>query len=205
LGSFCHPFKLKHVTKCILIVHKDTLDFGVYDNYTPVSRTFKVTNQTNDTIKITSSYNLLDYFWVVSQLPQTIAPEGEINIIINFQPQGTGTFNDVLTLNYDKAEGTERIARQIIMTGKTEVGVNELLNNKISLYPNPVTDRINLSIDINGEKTIEIFNVSGQRIFEMETGEKNIILNTGNFPAGVYNGLIKSSKGNATFRFVKNK
>ncbi len=186
--------------------NKDTLDFGEYDNYTPVSRTFKVTNQTDDTVVITSSFNHLNYFWLITQFPQTIAPGADVNIIVNFQPQGTGIFTDVLTLNYDNADNTERIARQIIMTGRTkDIGINEFLNDKISIYPNPVTDRLNLSIDISGKKTIEIFNITGQKVFEIKTIKKNIILNTNNFSAGVYNGVIKSQKGNATFRFVKNK
>ncbi len=190
----------------VFTFNKDTLDFGEYDNYTPVARTFKVTNQTDDTIKITSSYNQLNYFWMVSQLPQTIAPGEEINIIMNFQPQGTGIFYDVLTLNYDNDDNTERIARQITMTGRTKgFGIDEYLNGKVSVYPNPVTDRLNLNIDINGEKTIEIFNVAGQKVFEMKTGDKKINLDTNRFPTGIYNGLIKSEKGNATFRFVKNK
>jgi hypothetical protein len=190
----------------VFTFNKDTLDFGEYDNYTPVSRTFKATNQTDDTVVITSSFNHLNYFWLVTQLPQSIAPGAEINIIVNFQPQGTGIFNDVLTLNYDNADNTERIARQIIMTGRTkDIGINEYLNDKISIYPNPVTDCLNLSIDINGKKTIEIFNVTGQRVMEIKTDDKKAILNTSILPAGVYNGLIKSDKGNATFRFVKNK
>jgi hypothetical protein len=190
----------------VFTFNKDTLDFGEYSGYTPVARTFKVTNQTDDTIKITSSFNHLNCFWPVTQFPQTIAPGAEINFIVNFQPQGTGVFDDVFTLNYDNDDKTERIARQIILTGKTEdSGIDEYLNDKVSVYPNPVDDRLNMIIDINGQKTIEVFNISGQKVFEINTGDKNIVLKTNRFPSGVYNGLIKSEKGKATFRFVRKK
>jgi hypothetical protein len=187
----------------VFTFNKDTLDFGEYDNYIPVSRTFKITNQTEDTITITSSFNHLNDFWLVTQLPLVIPPEGETNVIVNFQPQGTGEFTDVLTLNYDNADTTERIARQIVMTGHTPNSIAEYQNNRVSVYPNPVTDMLNIQIDFNGEKVIKIYDMTGRQVMEQKTGDQRLQLSTGNMIPGVYTGFVKSDDGMAVFRFVK--
>ena len=187
----------------VFTFNKDTLDFGIYEGYTPVARTFKVANQMNDTIRITSSYNHLNDYWLVTQLPVVIAPGEEVNIIVNFQPQGTGEFLDVLTLNYDNADTTIRIARQIVLTGHTPTGVNEYQNDKISVYPNPVTDRLSLHMEFKGEKIIRVYDITGKQILDERTKEHNIIISTNNLRSGVYTGFISSGDGLATFRFVK--
>ncbi len=187
----------------VFTFNKDTLDFGLYDNYIPVSRSFKVTNLMDDTIKITSSYNHTNDFWLVTTLPLTLPPGEEVNVIVNFQPQGTGEFTDVLTLNYDNADTTERIARQIIMTGHTPDGIAEYENDKISVYPNPVTDRLNVTIDFNGGKVIEVYDITGRQVMVKQTKEHRVQLSTEHLTPGVYTGFVRSDDGMAVFRFVR--
>lgn len=187
----------------VFTFNKDTLDFGEYDNYIPVSRSFKIANQIEDTIKITSSYNHLNDFWLVTSLPLVVPPGEEVNVIVNFQPQGTGEFTDVMTLNYDNADTTERIARQIVMTGHTPNSIAEYQNDKISVYPNPVTDRLNIHIDFKGEKVIRVYDMTGRQVAELQTGDQDIQLSTENMTTGVYTGFVRSDDGMAVFRFVR--
>ncbi|MCB2207099.1 MAG: aryl-sulfate sulfotransferase [Bacteroidetes bacterium] len=187
----------------VFTFNKDTLDFGEYDDYVPVSRTFKVANQMDeDTITINSSHNHLDDYWLVSQLPIVLAPGEEENVIVNFQPQGTGEFVDVLTLNYDNIDTTERIARQIVLTGSTPTGIHEYENDKVSVNPNPATDWIDIHIEFKGNKTIRIYNVAGQQLLEKKTNDQLMRLSTANLTQGVYTGLVSSNDGQATFRFI---
>jgi hypothetical protein len=187
----------------VFTFNKDTLDFGEYDDYIPVSRTFKITNQMDeDTIIINSSHNHLNEYWLITQLPITLPPGGEKNIIVNFQPQGTGEFVDVLTLNYDNKDTTERIARQIVLTGRTPTGIHEYENDKVSVNPNPATDWIDIHIDFKGNKTIRIYNVAGQQLLEKKTNDQLMRLSTANLTQGVYTGLVSSNDGQATFRFI---
>ncbi len=189
----------------VFTFNKDTLDYGIYNDYIPIARTFKVTNQmANDTITITSSHNHLEDFWMVTPLPITLAPGQETDIIMNFQPEGTGEFIDVLTLNYDNADTTERIARQIVLTGRTPSGMNEYLNDKVSIYPNPVTNLLHIQIDMKGEKMISIYDMEGRLIMEKRTKDQNTVLSTSKLHKGVYTGFLKSDEGQAVFRFVKN-
>jgi hypothetical protein len=188
----------------VFTFNKDTLDFGEYHDYVPVARTFKIMNQMeNDTINITSSHNRLQDYWLVTQLPLSLAPGEEANIIVNFLPQGVGEFIDVLTLNYDNADTTQRIARQIVLSGHTPNDINEYANNKVSIYPNPVSNSLNIHIDFKGKKEIDIYNISGQLIFNESTSDDNIIVNAKQLPAGVYTGFIQSDEGLASFKFVK--
>jgi hypothetical protein len=156
-----------------------------------------------DTIRITSSHNHLADYWLVTQLPLSLAPGEEANIIVNFLPQGTGEFNDVLTLNYDNADTSQRIARQIVLTGRTPNGINEYANDKVSIYPNPVANRLSIHIDFKGKKEISIYNISGQEIHHESTNDENVSINTRQFPSGVYTGFIESDEGLATFKFVR--
>lgn len=306
----------------VFTFNKDTLDFGEYDDYVPISRSFKITNQmANDTIRITSSHNHLTDFWLVTSLPITLTPGQEEDIIVNFQPQGTGMFNDVLTLNYDNSDTSQRIARQIILTGKTKdsqapevlvsplhgtvnvlqfteptltfnesvklatgedltttnvkeaidfrkfgpeedpvnylitilndnslikitpdsplgedqayylavlpnklmdysdnvmteiefsyfttgevFGIDEFLNEKVSIFPNPVENILNVSIDISGNKIIEVFNITGQKVLDIEADGNKVQLSTTNLPAGVYTGFVEVADKVASFRFIK--
>lgn len=184
---------------------KDTLDFGVYDDYVPVNRAFSITNQmAQDTIRITSSHNHQNHFWLTTQLPLVIPPGEDESVIVSFQPQQSGVFNDVLTLNYDNNDTTERIARQIHLTGKTPIGIVEYENEKVSVHPNPVTDVLNISIDLPGEKNVSIVNLQGQEVMTLTTAENNIRLSTSQLAKGVYMGLVRTGDKAASFRFVKN-
>jgi hypothetical protein len=181
----------------------DTLDFGIYDDELPVTMAFTITNQMDTPISITSSDNHLSSYWMDTELPLEIAAGENANIIVGFQPQQSGVFNDVLTLNYDNADTTERIARQIHLTGKTPIGIKEYENDKISVHPNPVTDVLHISIDLPGEKNISIVNVQGQEVMETTTDESNTRLSTSQLTKGVYLGLVRTEDKAASFRFVK--
>jgi hypothetical protein len=188
----------------VFTFNKDTLDFGEYDDYVPISRTFKITNQmAEDTITINSSHNHLDDYWLVSQLPIMLAPGEEENVIVNFHPQETGEFNDILTLNYDNADTTERIARQIVLKGRTPTSISEYENDKVSVHPNPVSDVLNINIEVEGDKTITIYNATGQRVLEIQTTDNKAQIHTQNITAGVYFGYVHSEKSIASFKFVK--
>jgi N-acetylneuraminic acid mutarotase len=86
------------------------------------------------------------------------------------------------------------------------VGVNEQHGSRLSLYPNPVT--VVLSIEVKTEddniKYIEIYESNGIKIFESQTRERKIDINTNNYPAGIY--FVKLKTGNSIFteKFCKN-
>jgi hypothetical protein len=84
------------------------------------------------------------------------------------------------------------------------VGLNELGANKVSIYPNPAKDYVNIVCE--GMKDITVFNYVGQVIYRSELGKDNSTqLNTSNFESGVYVVRINTENGVVTKRVIINK
>ncbi len=83
----------------------------------------------------------------------------------------------------------------------TNSGIESIVENKtIKVYPNPVSNELIIEIEGNKETiSFEIYNSIGQNIFNGNLKEKTII-QTANFPSGVY--LIKLENGKS-FEFKK--
>ena len=109
---------IKQPWKTNLFSANKKLSFGNYAGYsTPKDNYLFIHNQSADTIQITSTYKHLDEFYVSSPLPLQILPFGIESMIIHFEPGENGTYNDLLTLNYDNPGNTVRIARQVNLIG----------------------------------------------------------------------------------------
>lgn len=74
---------------------------------------------------------------------------------------------------------------------------DEFLNEKISIYPNPSNDELNISWEEKQIDQIDIFNVQGQLISSkyVNRGEAITKLDVSNFQIGLYYLRIKSSDG----------
>ncbi len=80
------------------------------------------------------------------------------------------------------------------------VGISENESDEIRIYPNPVGNALIIEREGNIETiSFEIYNSIGQNIFNGNLKEKTII-QTANFPSGVY--LIKLENGKS-FEFKK--
>lgn len=79
------------------------------------------------------------------------------------------------------------------------------LRSAISLYPNPVNDRLNLStnngIQINA---VAIYDVSGKLIQSSQQSATDLSLDVSGLNSGLYLLQIQTSKGRVTQQFVKN-
>jgi hypothetical protein len=66
------------------------------------------------------------------------------------------------------------------------VGINDLTNGTLNLYPNPATEVVNV-VSSNNIKTIEVLNYVGQTIYSNRNLDQTTVqLNVTNFRAGVY-------------------
>ena len=79
------------------------------------------------------------------------------------------------------------------------------LRSAISLYPNPVNDRLNLSTN-NGIqiKGVAIYDVSGKLIQSSQPSATDLSLDVSGLNSGLYLLQIQTSKGRLTQQFVKN-
>lgn len=102
----------------------DSTDFGVYDDYVAWPKIFTITNNSDETIEITSTHNNLNCYQVVTPLPLEIEAGGTANFQFNLNPTTEeGQLDDVLTLNYDSYYADslyQRISRQIFITAYVE-------------------------------------------------------------------------------------
>ena len=81
---------------------------------------------------------------------------------------------------------------------------NELANN-IGLSPNPVIDRLNISV-VNGisVNNVSVYDISGKQIMQVSSsGQSQIYLDTAGLPAGVYFARIDTQQGVISKRFIK--
>ena len=66
------------------------------------------------------------------------------------------------------------------------VGINDLTNSSLSLYPNPANDVVNV-VSTNDIKTIEVLNYIGQAIYtNKDINLKSLQFNVSSFQSGVY-------------------
>lgn len=63
--------------------------------------------------------------------------------------------------------------------------VSELLHDKIKVFPNPATERVQIEGLISGEN-VQVYNGLGQLVHSTKANGKLIVLNTQDYPSGVY-------------------
>ena len=65
------------------------------------------------------------------------------------------------------------------------VGVQEVSHNThMTLYPNPATDRLNITLSQNAE--IVVYNITGQKVMNQEGHAGANVLNISNLTSGIY-------------------
>lgn len=63
-------------------------------------------------------------------------------------------------------------------------GENEL--EKITVFPNPVEDKINLTLNYTGTKYVTIIDINGKKVSEVKTNESNLVIDRDNQVSGIY-------------------
>jgi photosystem II stability/assembly factor-like uncharacterized protein len=82
--------------------------------------------------------------------------------------------------------------------------INDIQSNNsimISFFPNPVIDKF--TIDINDFANLEIINIQGQIVYTKSLTEKSNILDISNLRSGVYTLRIKTDRGIAIRKLIK--
>ncbi len=87
----------------------------------------------------------------------------------------------------------------------SHVGINDYKPLRLSVYPNPVTDKLFLT-NLDGEiQSISVFNASGQLVLQTSVSNFPILeINVTNLPNGFYIGAATlNNHQTATFKFIK--
>ena len=77
-------------------------------------------------------------------------------------------------------------------------GVNEQNEGNISIFPNPTTSRF--TVEGEGLNHISVYNLVGQKVYEMECQGYSVDINLGNAETGIYMVRISTENGEVTKR-----
>lgn len=83
----------------------------------------------------------------------------------------------------------------ITIIGEYEVGINNIIENRVNIYPNPATNFISVSTSVNSG-VIEIMSLTGQVVKSASLNNNDQIINVSNISKGIYFARIKSDKNN---------
>ena len=81
------------------------------------------------------------------------------------------------------------------------VSVEENMSDKAEIYPNPVCDKLNITID--GIQRITITNSIGQVVYDRTVSSDNEVVDMTRFEAGVYMIRISTENGVITEKIIK--
>ncbi len=129
----------------------------------------------------------------VSDVAATISGDGAIDV-----SSGSGTANIVVTAENGSTSVTYTIDITVL------VGIELSMMDMIEVYPNPVTDRLN----ITSESTIEsvwVYDLLGSKLFEMsQINATHVELSTESWNSGIYIVNITDNQGrNSISKIVK--
>ena len=105
------------------------------------------------------------------------------------------------------ATGGEFGAQESVsLTVNTLGAENYLLDRKITLYPNPATDMLNIKVGSSNSlpKTYKIYNMLGQIVLQQSVGElSDLIVNISSLRKGVYFIKIAADNSSISLPFIK--
>ena len=84
------------------------------------------------------------------------------------------------------------------------VGINEQQESRLSLYPNPVTDKITVETSSTPTQSqLSIMNVNGQELITQHISERKTVIDISTLPSGVYFMQVTNDRTVEMGKFVK--
>lgn len=85
-----------------------------------------------------------------------------------------------------------------VYEGEEPLGLKELKNNNIKIYPNPTKENVTITIDnFDGNTTLEVVDIIGKSVINTQIKQTNSTINLSKYPAGIY--FFKISNTNKVF------
>jgi hypothetical protein len=190
-----------------------TVTFGT------ISRTANST--TADVFIAKYSNNLSSCYWAfnfggtgstANSICAGLSVDQENNAIITGQLYGTNADIDpsAATLNFSSVGNNDCFVIKYNSNGQlwvndttnTTTGINEQIQSKLHIFPNPSTDKINIKSNSNEQFTYDIYNSLGSKV---STGQCYNQVDVSKLPIGTYLLILtdKNNKTLATTKFLK--
>jgi hypothetical protein len=126
--------------------------------------------------------------YVDGQLLGSIAAQP---IFINFEGSGDGNYEIGIVAVYAECESD----MATVMFTWDSVNETEIVN---AIYPNPTSD--NLHINATAMTHVSVYNAMGQMVLDQEVSGDEVVLNMGQFEAGVYMVKVTTEAGSSVKR-----
>jgi hypothetical protein len=109
----------------------------------------------------------------------------------------------VYTLSYDVSDAASNVAATVTRTVNVinTLATDVFENSKISIYPNPTKDVLNITGDVSILKSIEVYSILGKRLIEVKENFNEI--NISNLQSGMYLLRVNTDEASVTYRIVK--
>jgi hypothetical protein len=125
----------------------------------------------------------------------TLCPNGKLygtteedetgnGVLFSFEPLGN---KYQVEFTFDYINGSSPFGSLAFATKPEVAAVNEVAQaEKISVYPNPTSTYVNIDFKEAGVHFIELINVAGQKIVQVQSTEKTYQLSCPNYTPGMY-------------------
>ncbi|UUF13197.1 MULTISPECIES: T9SS type A sorting domain-containing protein [Flavobacterium] len=182
------------------IVVKDLIDLSKFDISTLVP-----TGASHSCVTKISNGNKVEFIFEKINLPFDDAHnDGYIAFKIKTLPtlKVGDSFTNEANIYFDY--NFPILTNKAISTFKT-LGTQDFeFSNYFNIYPNPVKDVLNISVNNTIEiKTLNIYDILGQLIITVPNAEKTSNIDVSRLQAGNYILQVKTNKGNSSSKFIK--
>jgi len=171
---------------------------------------FKLKSDQVELLNVNSDYNADEFMWnadegdlAVSYLNQN--PSERIEFTINLNAFESGRLSDFITLdaNYH-AEIVDDKLNASAITLESVISNNEELSTTVSnVYPNPVSEALNISFGNDGMKHVSLIDITGKPLYNMSTNSEVLTMDIpNNICAGLYLIKVESNNKSETFRII---
>ncbi len=121
----------------------------------------------------------------------------------NFSPGTAGVGVHTITYVYTDSIGCADTASDVITVNACVGIVEQGAVLVMASYPNPFSDQLTLNLIAGHTVQVTIFDVTGQEIFSRQITENTLVLETADWPSGVYVANVISGSAQQTLRLIK--
>jgi len=134
-----------------------------------------------------------------------VAPGSSFYFKVTFGPNNTDGLGTLSLRYFDANNPKGGIADTLTFGFDTwGVGLNEFFNESIELFPNPVSDILNIGLNEYDDASVSIYNFIGQTIWKNQfSGQERIKVNCTDFAKGTYFIKIETKSGVITRKIIK--
>jgi PKD repeat protein len=179
-----------------LLPNEAVINYGNPSAGQEIETMLELKNTGNMPLKINSMHLTGDTaaFYVVGR-PQTLKTENSLSIPVLFNI--SDTLSRTAFLNISTNHPTQPLYRiKLTAWQKTTTGLNEVIENKFSIYPNPSRDEINVTLSSERIIGYKITDLQGRRILEEQVSATHLLkLNSLSFGLGIYLMEVTSETG----------